>query len=95
MCREVYEDAGTWAREKQTSTKQAWPEYKEDPHLVSKPSYLSSDMDDKEWRRRYLAEDVEKVAQLKQHHVHVMNAKGERVPLSHCRRADNPNKCNS
>jgi hypothetical protein len=27
--------------------------------------------------------------------VHTLNSKGERLPLAHCRRADNPNKCKS
>ena len=30
---------------------------------------------------------------MKQHHVHTVNAKGERVPLTHCRRSDDPKKC--
>ena len=29
----------------------------------------------------------------KQNHVHVLNAKGERVPLAHCQRAENPKLC--
>ncbi len=30
---------------------------------------------------------------MKQHHVHTLNDKGERVPLTHCRRPDNPKLC--
>ena len=43
------------------------------------------------WLNDYNA-DVQKVQQLKQHHVHILNEEtGEREPLTHCRRADNPN----
>ena len=30
---------------------------------------------------------------MKQYHVHTLNSKGERVPLTHCRRSDNPKLC--
>ena len=45
------------------------------------------------WCQRYLFDHVQRVQEMKQHHVHTLNAKGERVPLTHCRRVDNPNKC--
>ena len=32
---------------------------------------------------------------MKQHHIHLPNEKGERVPLTHCRRPDDPTKCKS
>ena len=45
------------------------------------------------WLTDYHA-DVQKVQQLKQHHVHILNEKtGEREPLTRCRRADNPKLC--
>ena len=45
------------------------------------------------WLNAYHA-DVQKVQQLKQHHVHILNEEtGEREPLTHCRRADNPKLC--
>ena len=48
------------------------------------------------WLRNYLEEDVEQLQLLRQHHVHVPNPQtGEREPLTHCRRADNPKKCKS
>jgi hypothetical protein len=70
-----------------------WPEYSLSPELVSKPSYLTSDMEPEKWRDMYLSEHVQRVQEMKQHHIHTLNQKGERVPLLHCRRADNPTKC--
>ena len=29
----------------------------------------------------------------RQHHIHIPNEKGERLPLTHCRRKDNPKVC--
>ena len=45
-----------------------------------------------EWLTIYLEVHVQDVQEKKQHHVHIMNNKGERVPLTHCRRADDPKK---
>ena len=36
---------------------------------------------------------MQKLQEHKQHHVHTLNAEGERVPLTHCRRSDNPKLC--
>ena len=47
----------------------------------------------KVWLHEYEA-DVQKIQQLKQHHVRILNQEtGEREPLTHCRRADNPKLC--
>ena len=54
---------------------------------------MLSDMEPKAWRKAYLQVHVKRVAQMKQHHVHVRNSKGERVPLTHCQRADDLRKC--
>ena len=92
VCREVYEDVDDWTNRYRRQVEEDWPEYRTYADLVSRYAYMRSDMDPKAYLRQYLSH-FERVAQLKQHHVHVMNAKGERVPLSHCRRADNPSKC--
>ncbi|HIE71391.1 MAG TPA: hypothetical protein EYP98_15145 [Planctomycetes bacterium] len=47
----------------------------------------------RKWRREYLFEHVQRVQEMKQNHVHTLNDKGERVPLTHCRRPDNPKLC--
>lgn len=39
------------------------------------------------------AEDAQAVQMRRQHHVHVMGDDGERKPLTHCRRKDDPTKC--
>jgi hypothetical protein len=72
---------------------EAWPAYSMLPELVSKPSYLTSDMEPEKWRETYLSEHLRRVQEMMQHHVHTLNQQGGRVPLLHCRRADNPTKC--
>ena len=49
----------------------------------------------KRWITEYFHKHVQRLQELKQHHVHTLNAKGERVPLTHCRRPDNPKLCKS
>jgi len=45
------------------------------------------------WLQQYL-EHVQRLQELKQHHVHLPDAEtGERQPLTHCRRPDNPKAC--
>ena len=61
--------------------------------LVRKRSYFTSEADGREWRQQYLANQVRTIQGMKQNHVRVKNAQGVRVPLAHCRRADNKNKC--
>ena len=63
--------------------------------LVSARKYLRSDVDGETWRNNYLKDHVQPIHEHKQNHVHTMNSKGERVPLAHCRRADNAMKCKS
>ena len=42
----------------------------------------------------FLPVDVEQLQQMKQHHVHILNAEtNTREPLAACRRKDNPNLC--
>ena len=94
VCREEYEDPAAW-KDRRLLTESDWPEYKHSVDLVSSRSYLLSDEDGKSWLNRYLNEHVQTIQELKQNHVHTLNAKGERVPLAHCRRAENPNKCKS
>ena len=46
-----------------------------------------------QWLQTHLDDHVQELQELKQHHVHWPNEKGERVPLTHCRLPDNPSKC--
>ena len=95
VCREVYENVDDWTGRLRKQTEEDWPEYAKDWLLVSRLAYLRSNIAPEAYLHKYLAEHVERVAQLKQHHVHAVNPKGERVPLSHCRRAENPKECKS
>ena len=64
--------------------------------LVSKRSYLTDGaMNDHLWLDQYLRVHVQQVHEMKQHHVHLPNSKGDLVPLAHCQRKDNPLKCKS
>ena len=49
----------------------------------------------KAWVREYLGVHAHQLQEHKQHHVHVVNAAGERVPLTHCRCKENPKLCKS
>ena len=77
----------------------AWPEYKENKSLVARPAYQRSvDASGKgceRWLENYLFSDVQTLQELKQHHVHTLDDKGARVPLTHCRRPDKPTACKS
>jgi hypothetical protein len=91
--RQIYENVSDWQQGSQIAREEAWPEYSLSPELVSKRSYLTSDMAPEKWRDMCLSEHVQRVQEMKQHHVHTLTQKGERVPLLHCRRADSPTKC--
>ena len=46
------------------------------------------------WLDTYLHEDVERLQQMKQHHVHLINVDTQvREPLAACRRKDSPTLC--
>ncbi len=58
-----------------------------------KRSYLQQG---KEWLRRYLHCHVQKIGELKQHHVHIWDeAKQDYVVLEHCKAKGNQNECKS
>ena len=40
--------------------------------------------------QRYVLDHVQRVQEMKQHHVHTFKSKNERVPLTHCRRPYTP-----
>ena len=57
------------------------------------PHFLLRDTASDEWLQRLLHEPVQMTQMRRQHHYHWLNKKGERMPLTHCRRADNPALC--
>ena len=91
-CRQEYEDVDGWKSRKQ-QTEEEWPEYKNSAKLISSFRGLMKVVDPKKWRDVYLKDYVQPVQEMKQNHVHTLNAKGERMPLTHCRRPDDPTKC--
>ena len=47
-----------------------------------------------EFKQKYVDEHVQCIQECRQHHVHLPDPKtGERVPLTHCQRKDNPKLC--
>ena len=92
-CRQVYADVAAW-ESRRASVEEAWPEYVTCVDMLSKRGYLASiDLDSRVWLSAYLEDHVQRIQELKNHHVHPFNDKGDRVPLTHCRRADDPSKC--
>ena len=105
VCRQVYADAQR-AEENLPEKESQWPEYSSSKVLAFRPSYQTRRCNQEDsvdqgigegrrWLQQHLGEHVQELQELKQHHVHVLNDKGERVPLTHCRRPDNPSKCKS
>ena len=92
VSRQEYADVESW-KSRQDQTEEAWPEYKGSTKLVSSFKSLMAIDDPSDWCDKYLNDYVQPVQEMKQHHVHTLNGKGERVPLTHCRRADDPSKC--
>ena len=91
--RMVYCNPDEW-QDKQQEVEEQWPEYKHSTLMLSKPDYQTdSQMAPAEWKLRYLTEDVEALQMHKQHHVHIMDSKGVRQPLNHCRDPKDPSKC--
>ena len=54
---------------------------------------LNIDQEARAWLKQYLHDDVQVIQEHRQHHIHIPNEKGERVPLTHCKRKDNPSLC--
>ena len=77
VCRQWYEDLSGWQR-RQRQTEEEWPEYRTTWSLLSSLKHLfSSILDPVSWRDAYLKDHVQPVQEMKQNHVHTVNAKGE------------------
>ena len=62
--------------------------------LTSRRQREAQVRDGQTFLQAYLHDDVQAIQELKQHHVHILNEEtGERMPLTHCRRPDNPKLC--
>jgi hypothetical protein len=101
VCRQVYADVEL-ATDRLPEREAAWPQNEKTKLLVSRPTYLSQRDNviaqeerasaGREWLKTNL-QHVQTIQELKQHHIHLPNEKGERLPLTHCKRPDNPMKC--
>ena len=91
VSKQQYDDLPGWIT-RQARIEEAWPEYKRDVCLLSKPSYLGANLGGQEWLTHY-SQHVQTVQERKQNHVHTFNSKGERIPLAHCQRSDDRKKC--
>lgn len=94
--RSIYCHPEEWEAQRQT-VEEEWPEYRSCHLMLSRPTYQTDEaMPQTTWKQQYLAHDVEQLQQRKQHHVHLPDAAtGERMPLAHCRDAQDPTKCKS
>lgn len=92
--RMVYCDPEAW-REQREKAEDEWPEYKKSTLMLSRPEYQQGHYvaTAAEWKRVYLAKDVEALQAHKQHHVHMADKHGVRQPLNHCRDSKDPSKC--
>jgi len=91
--RMVYCDPHAW-HDKQQEVEDAWPEYKQSTLMLDRPRHHQDhQMEANSWRTAYLADDVESLQMHKQHHVHMVDSKGNRQPLNHCRDPKDPTKC--
>ena len=74
VCRQDYEDVEGW-RGRRRQTEEEWPEYKESRKLIYSFKSLLSISDPAAWRDVYLKDYVQPIQDMKQNHVHTLNAK--------------------
>ena len=103
-----YADLSGWEPTRRAETEEHWPEYKNTCILMSRPAWLyrrsqacigsatasmkSMIKDGTNWLRQYVPYK-QRLQEMKQHHVHIMDEKGVRRPLTSCRRRDKPAEC--
>ena len=85
----------TWPEHAGQRRLAALPHYLQE-HARAKPEQQSRDKllaDGRRWTQHY-TEDVDRVFNLRQEHIHPKDRKtGQRVPLNACRRKDKPDEC--
>ena len=92
--RKVYADPNGWESRARAEVENQWPEFRDSLLMLSRPGYqYNEDIEAHDWKQTYLDQDVERLQQHKQHHVHLPDEEGRRQPLAHCRDAKNPSKC--
>ena len=66
------------------------------PWIANSSCLSTARIEGEVWFQDYLKRDVDKLQQMKQHHVHMLNPiTNEKEPLTSCRRKDNPTLCKS
>ena len=95
----MYGDPGGWEEGRRQEVESEWPEYRNNPVLSGRPAYLQQDM---QMAGGVLSpskglaqhkQHVQRVQELRQHHVHVLYANGVRQPLTHCKQRGRGNEC--
>ena len=96
-----YDDIETWKAHR-LKREADWPEYAGILELISKPAYISSDSwkyaadrrapTQEEYAKQYRV-GAQRIQERRQHHVHIPDEEGNRKPLTHCKRKDDPMKC--
>ena len=79
-----------WARFQQLNAREEHERAEPCTEPASRGAVLS---EGQAWLHADLVGHAQRVQEMKQHHVHTLNDKGERVPLTHCKRPDNPKLC--
>ena len=95
VCKTTYDDIEA-AHASRDAREDEWPEYANRSTLLSKPTYMSepSFFRGDLYAESYRA-DIQRVQELRQHHVHIKGDDGVRKPLTHCKCKDDPKKCKS
>ena len=93
--RTVYCDPAEWDERRREVVEQAWPEYRDEVLMLSRPAYQADEsLSGDEWKEQFFVKDVELLQQYKQHHVHIpQEPGGPRLPLAHCKDPHNPCVC--
>jgi len=110
VCRQMFADDNkvtTWNAGRRRAVEEKWPEYSETTELLERPNYMLRSENSgssgksviergRDWLRSYLSDHVQRLQELKQHHVHIWDEeKQEYIVLEHCRRKDKKNECKS
>ena len=108
VCRQSFaSDAlvASWDEARRKAVENEWPEYSTTTDLITTPSYVleadSRSLPSRvqggiNWLRQHLELHVQRLQELKQHHVHIWDEdKQEYVVLEHCKSKDKKNVCKS
>ena len=96
VCRQIYANPDL-ADTRTAELESEWPEYPKSTTLLPVRAYLTSgaqqhvpvpdrpsDLNEgRAWLREYLEEDVQQKHEHRQHHIHIPNDDGTRIPLAH------------